>query len=214
MIPVLPSGVPPGFAKKVVAPAKRWATKNGWNWTMPPPPKKASCVPAHWRNVLDELHGAHGGVCAYLSVYMHRTMDSSSVDHFLPVSKSPLSAAYDWSNYRLASRPMNTNKGEHQDVLDPFTLPPNLFTLKILSARIRINTDIAPLGSRLHQEAQDTLERLKLNEGEYRAIRLHYLNKYLEACRPQTKSSVKRARATLLLESPFLHQEVVRQDWR
>ena len=135
MIPVSPVGPPPGFAAKVVKPAKAWATRKGWPWAAPPPAGKANELPDHWTKVLDALHEGYGGACAYLSVYTHRSLDSTSVDHFEPKSKAPISRAYDWSNYRLASRPMNTNKGEHQDVLDPLTLPIGLFKLNLVSNR-------------------------------------------------------------------------------
>lgn len=218
MIPVEPIGPPPGFAAKVVRPAKTWITKKGWTWTAPPPDGQSSLLPSYWTTVLDDLHEGYSGICAYLSVYTHRSLDGTSVDHYLPKSKSAVSLAYDWSNYRLASRPMNTNKWDHQDVLDPFTLPLGLFELNLLSGKVRINTAVAPVGSLLHDQAWHTLkERLKLNHGEYRELRLRILNKYLEARRPTGRGSAKRAlakaRAALLLESPFVHHEVVRQGW-
>lgn len=218
MITVNPIGPPSGFAAKVVRPAKAWVTKKGWVWTALPPAGQSRLLPAYWTAVLDDLHEGYSGICAYLSVYTHRSLDDTSVDHYKPKSKSAVSLAYDWSNYRLASRPMNTNKGDHQDVLDPFALPPGLFVLNLLSGKVQIDTAVAPIGSPLHAQAKVTLkDRLKLNDGEYRELRLRILNKYLEARRPTGRASAKRAlvkaRADLLLESPFIHHEVVRQGW-
>jgi hypothetical protein len=152
-------------------------------------------------------------VCAYLSVYTHRSHDATSVDHYLPKSRHPVARAYDWSNYRLASRPMNTNKGEHEDVLDPFQLPDRLFILNLLSGRIQINAAVAAVGTPLHLKAQATLKRLKLNAGEYRELRLGYINEYLSECQQPGANAVTDARNALLLKSPFIYHEVVQQGW-
>lgn len=213
MIPVTPVGPPPGFTASVVRPAKAWATRNAWVWTEPPPAGRASELPAHWTKVLDALHDGYGGACAYLSVYTHRSLDSTSVDHYEPKSNAPIARAYDWSNYRLASRPMNTNKGEHRDVLDPFKLPPGLFRLDLVSGRVRIDDAVAPPGSTLRARAHDTLKRLKLNGGEYRELRLHYLDEYLRNRQLPRPNALQAARDQLLLQSPFIHNEVVRQGW-
>jgi len=213
VISITPAGPPPGFATDVVRPARTWATGKGWSWAAPPPVGQSRKLPAHWTKVLDSLHEAHSGVCAYLSVYTHRSLDATSVDHYLPKSKHPIARAYDWSNYRLASRPMNTNKGEHEDVLDPFQLPARLFALNLLSGRVQINTAVAAVGTPLHREAQATLTRLKLNAGEYRELRLGYINEYLSECQQPGADAVLHARAALLLKSPFIYQEVMQQGW-
>ena len=217
MIPVTPSGPPAGFTAKVVTPAKAWVNKKGWDWSAPAPTGQAKLLPAHWTRVLGDMHDAHSGVCAYLSVYTHRALDCTSVDHFVPKSKAPIAQVYAWSNFRLASRPMNTNKREHEDVLDPFTLQPGLFTLNLLSGRVLINAEVAPIGTPLHDHAKATLKRLKLNAGEYRELRLTYLDNYLNACQPKgrtsPRTSIKKARDALLIASPFIYQEVVRQGW-
>jgi hypothetical protein len=213
MIPVAPIGPPPGFTALVVRPAKAWAARKGWPWAAPPPAGKAHELPGHWTRVLDAMHDGYGGACAYLSVYTHRSLDSTSVDHFEPKSQAPIARAYDWSNYRLASRPMNTNKGEHQDVLDPFTLPPGLFKLNLVSGRVRIDDAVAPVASPLRIQAQATLKRLKLNGGEYRDLRLYYLDEYLRNRQLPGQNALQAARDQLLLQSPFVHSEVVRQGW-
>lgn len=213
MIAFTPVGPPPGFAFKVHAAGRTWAIRTGWDWSAPPPPGCASQVPAYWTRCLDDLHALYGGICAYLCVYSHRSMDASSVDHFLPKSKAPLAQAFDWTNYRLASRPMNTNKREHEDVLDPFAIPQRLFVLNLLSGRLRINDHVAPLHSPLRARAQETLERLGLNAGEYRNLRLTYIDNYLRACFNATQAVADSARETLRLQSPFIHAEVLRQGW-
>lgn len=213
MIPITPVGPPPGFAMNVVRPAKAWVTRKGWTWTAPPPVGKVHELPAHWTKVLNELHDGYGGACAYLSVYTHRSLDSTSVDHFEPKSAAPISRAYDWSNYRLASRPMNTNKGEHLDVLDPFTLPPGLFKLNLVSGRVQISNTLAPFELALQPQAIATLKRLKLNDGEYRDLRLHYIDEYLRNRQLPDPNALAVAQNQLLLQSPFIHHEVLRQGW-
>lgn len=217
MIPVTPSGPPAGFAAKVVVPAQAWVNKKGWSWTSPAPTGQAKLLPAHWTKVLGEMHDTYAGVCAYLSVYTHRALDCTSVDHFVPKSKASIAQAYTWANFRLASRPMNTNKGQHENVLDPFTLMPGLFTLNLLSGRVLINAEVAPVDSPLHAQAKATVKRLKLNAGEYRSLRLTYLDEYLNARQPKgrasIKASIKNARDALLIASPFIYHEVVRQGW-
>lgn len=213
MIPITPFGPPPGFAAKVVRPAKAWVTRKAWDWDAPPPPGKSHELPDHWTKVLNELHDGYGGACSYLCVYTHRSLDSTSVDHFEPKSKAPIRRSYDWSNYRLASRPMNTNKGEHLDVLDPFSLPPGLFKLSLVSGRVRISDTVAPVGSALRTQAIATLKRLKLNDGEYRDLRLHYIDEYLRSRLHPDPNAVSAARNQLLVQSPFIHHEVMRQGW-
>jgi hypothetical protein len=213
MITVTPIGPPPGFALKVVKPAKAWATRKGWPWNAPPPVGKANELPAKWTACLDDLHRGYAGICAYLSVYTHRSEQASSVDHFVPKSVAPLSEAYNWSNFRLASRPMNTNKDDFQDVLDPFTLPAELFTLNLLNGRVSINRSVASPGSVLHQQAVDTLNRLKLNLGQFRSLRLEFIDEYLRQRQMSDPQALQLARAQLRARSPFIFQEVIRQGW-
>lgn len=211
MMPIAPHGPPPGFAVKVVGPAKAWAKRKSWNWNAPPPAGRSQELPSHWTKVLDELHERYDGVCSYLCIYMHRALDGTSVDHFSPKSKAPLAQAYDWANFRLASRPMNTNKGEHSDVLDPFALPPGLFELSLVSGRVHVCDAVAPVGSALHRQAIATLGRLKLNDGEYRNLRLRHIDHYFKGCAIPHPDAVEAAREELRLASPFIYQEVMRQ---
>lgn len=214
MIPVIPAGVPAGFARKVVTPAKKWvAKKPGWSWTSPPPPKCSGDLPDYWTECLDDLHTAYGGVCAYLSVYTHRALQSTSVDHFQPKSKAPVSEAYNWANYRLASRSMNTNKREFQDVLDPFAIPAGLFQLNLLNGRMSVNSSVAPRGSSLNQQARATLKRLKLNTAVFCELRLEHIHRYLAHHQATATNAQQHAQTELLLAAPFIGQEVIRQGW-
>lgn len=194
----------------MVAPAKAWAANNGVSWTAKPPDPDA--LPPHWRKVLADLHRLHGGACAYLSVYFDLAVGAATVDHYTPKSKAAVSQAYHWPNFRLACRTMNTNKGAHADVLDPFTLPSGLFTLNVASGRIRINLHLAPLGSVLHAGAKSTIRRLKLNAGIHRDLRLDHLNHYL-ATRAMGGAAAAGALAELAVAAPFIHAEALREGW-
>ncbi|KQP49192.1 hypothetical protein ASF44_00795 [Pseudorhodoferax sp. Leaf274] len=206
-------GPPAGFATRVVKPAKRWADKNKLVWSAPPPAGWSGRLKDYWRNCLDDLHDGYGATCAYLAVYTHRSLQDTSVDHFEPKSKAPLCKSYDWSNFRLACRPMNTNKDEFQDVLDPFLLPPELFILNLLSGRVQINHRVAPVGTPLHKQAQHTIgrDRLKLNAGPFRDLRLRFIDEYFANRQRPGPRALQEARDLLRLQSPFIWHEVTRQ---
>ncbi|MGR6806046.1 hypothetical protein ACU6VI_07045 [Sphaerotilus natans] len=211
MIRVTPPPVPAGMARRVVAPAKRWASEHGIDWNAPPP--KPADLPACWTKILPELHQGHGGTCAYLSIYLELAVQAASVDHFIPKSLAPVSKAYDWRNFRLASRAMNTHKRDFTDVLDPFTLVPELFSLNLLSGRIGVNRTVAPARSPLHKAAHDTLKRLKLNASLFRELRLKHLDRYLSIRASGTAEALVLARQELAVAAPFVHAEVLRQGW-
>src|SRR5690606_18223088 len=78
-------------------------------------------LPTFWRRALADLRRAYGDTCAYLGMHIHPATGAATVDHFQPKSKHP-AAAYEWTNFRLAAQQVNTNKGEHEDVLDPFQI--------------------------------------------------------------------------------------------
>lgn len=213
MIPVSAVRPPPGFTTRVVRPAKAWAARKGWRWSDLPPAGHANELPNHWTRCLDDLHDRYGGACAYLCVYTHRSLQASSADHFVPKSRAPVREAYNWANYRLACRAMNTNKHEFQDVLEPFLLPAHLFFLNLLSGRVQVNGQVAAVRTQLRSQAQDTIKRLKLNAGEFRDLRLKFVDEYLRHRQLANPEALDQARQHLRLQSPFIHQEVVRQGW-
>jgi len=108
---------------------------------------------------------------------------------------------------------MNTNKGESQVVLDPFKIPPTLFQLNLLNGRVEINTAVAKIRDPLHQQAQATIRRLKLNAGPFRSLRLQYITEYVEARQLGTQQAIEQAQKRLKFQSPFIYQEILRQGW-
>ncbi|MFT4125160.1 MAG: hypothetical protein QM662_02885 [Gordonia sp. (in: high G+C Gram-positive bacteria)] len=221
--------MPPGFTYGVVVPAKEKVARlkddddPDWDWGSPPPRGHVGKLPSTWlddwrrwpptvtrghkqqkHTCLDELHSRYGSVCAYLGVYVER----GTVDHFEPKSTALVRTTYRWENFRLASSKANTNKREYRDVLDPFDIPERLFKLKLVNCTVQVDTAIAAPGEKLHADAVATIRRLDLNSRVFIGLRQKYLTDYLHSTDGRSA-----ARARLRVNSPFIHDEVVRQNW-
>ncbi|MDM8548455.1 hypothetical protein QUF72_00195 [Desulfobacterales bacterium HSG2] len=106
-----------------------------------------------------------------------------------------------WCNFRLAARSMNTEKGNFQDVADPFTLKPESFVMEFPSLMIRSGPGLTP--SR-REKIEATINRLKLNEKEkYIEVRREWLCAY---CEGEITFSFLRKMA------PFIAYELKRQN--
>jgi hypothetical protein len=194
LIPVIPQPEPSDFDQKVRQPGRAWIAEKGHDPSKRVP-KKTKIEP-YWRDSLDDLHRAYGGICAYLCVYIERT-SPPTVDHF--VSKlQRLDLAYEWSNYRLAYSMLNSRKGEFQDVLDPFTLALNTFELDLFEGGV---WPANHLGTAQRGAAQATINRLNLNDPICRAIRLRFWEIYIR----------NRDSEFLQTHSPFVWLEAQRQ---
>jgi hypothetical protein len=76
--------------------------------------------------------------------------------------------AYEWTNYRFASAPLNASKKHADDsVLDPYEVGAGWFEIILPSLQLRA-TSAVPLA--LREKAEYTLKRLRLRDGE-RVIR-------------------------------------------
>jgi len=204
MIPVTPQPEPASFYRTVRQPGLAWLNDKksaikgrGYNINNPLP-KVRGYFPPYWRNCLNDLHKSYAGICAYLAVYIERATGATSADHFVAKS-ADAGLAYEWSNYRLACLAMNARKRAFDDVLDPFTLPPDVFRLELVSGRIFINPAIT---GPLADAAKDTLERLKLDSPNNRSMRSRHYQNY-------TQSDISAAH--LCKMSPFVWQEAQRQ---
>jgi len=115
--------------------------------------------PPYWRDVLDEMHEAYEGRCAYLAMYIEKATGNPSVDHVVPRSRN-WRQVYEWSNYRLAAALINGKKNDLEHVLDPVAIGPGLFALEFLSMEVvqglAVSTSQRP-------EVQDTIDTLGLN---------------------------------------------------
>ena len=96
----------------------------------------------YWSAALGDLFAAYDRKCAYTT---RELVQTGSVDHFRPKSKYPR-LAYEWDNYRLARKAINSRKGDSEEVVDPFDVREGWFTLDLPSCLIKpgrgISTDI------------------------------------------------------------------------
>ena len=152
VIPVKPEPEPHDFDPKVRQKGKLFLRKHS-------APLKANQFRNYWRDIIGDLHRLYNGICAYTCIYL---MPPGSVDHFFPKSKYP-HLAYEWSNYRLASAIINNRKGESENILDPFIIQPNWFTMDFPSCLIKTSSIIP---SNYAKQATDTIDILKLNDDD------------------------------------------------
>lgn len=196
MIPVKPQTEPAAFDGKVRQPGLTWLNGQGIDLTRPLP--LGTKPKPYWRICLDDLHERYDGVCAYLAIYIERASGAASADHF--VAKSALAGQiYEWDNYRLACLAMNARKRAFDDVLDPFTLPPDVFRLELVSGRIFVDSSIT---GQLAMEAETTIKRLKLDSAINRNTRGRHYQEYIQ---------VHTCEAHLRKMSPFVWYEAQRQ---
>jgi uncharacterized protein (TIGR02646 family) len=197
MIPVKPRPEPvPKFDQQVRRPGNQWIARERLDPDQPLPAGRE--LPAYWRACLDDLHAAYEGICAYLCVFIERAVGGVSVDHFVPKSRQ-LKLAYEWSNYRLACLQMNARKRHFEDVLDPFSLPPDTFRLELVTGRIYVNP---ALSGEARQAAEDTLTRLGLDDPGCREMRARHFQDYHQHGWPAD---------FLRRYSPFVWLEALRQ---
>ncbi|MEN9306178.1 MAG: hypothetical protein RL173_110 [Fibrobacterota bacterium] len=159
----------------------------------------ASALPAYWQSMNKPLWDAYGGTCAYLSIFFEWSTGASSTDHFIAKS-SNAGAAYEWSNYRLACLGANRSKNKFDDVLDPIGLAPETFHLNLLTGHIRPNPS---LGTQIQNDAQRTIDRLKLNDPETMSMRARFFSEYVKQDR--TSGCLKKY-------APFVWYEADRQE--
>lgn len=154
MIPVPRVKKPRGFDVKVKVPGNAWLANN-----------LAAVRPtALWASYTSQLSDGFGNLCGYAAMH---DPTGGTVDHFLSF-KHHRHLAYEWSNYRFASGPLNSSKRDADDsVLDPFEVGDGWFEIILPSLQMRV-TGAVPAAYRA--KAEFTLERLKLRDGE-RVIR-------------------------------------------
>jgi hypothetical protein len=183
-------------------------------------------LPAYWRRCLRQLWKAYGKVCCYSCMHIAAVTGARTVDHYLPKSAATVpgekvgddddgdphdvcarqsrgrSAAYDWSNYRLACATMNARKRAHEDVLDPFEVQTGWFEIEFGFFQLVPAADLDPATM---ASVTSTIERLALNDDDCRGAREEWYSRYQE----------RRCRFSLLREmSPFVAHEIDRQGRR
>lgn len=152
----------------------------------------------YWLECLDDLYNCYNGVCAYLCVFFERVIGGGSVDHFIAKSRC-ITQIYEWSNYRLACRTMNSRKWSFDDVLDPFEVEDGWFHLELVSGRIYPNPH---LSKEQKEVVTKTIQRLGLDQPECRELRARHYQEYCEGLYNET---------FLRKRSPFVWYEANRQ---
>jgi hypothetical protein len=156
VIPVVAQLEPADFDEKVRTPGGAFLIM------IPRPNTKEFERAPYWRQALGELYRAYGKICAYSAHWIPPDTGQPSVDHFIPKNVAP-ELAYEWSNFRLASLKMNSRKWTYQDVLDPFTIERDWFTLDFPSLLVMPNVNLSLINS---EKVQATINRLRLNDDE------------------------------------------------
>ena len=150
MIPVAKAKKPHGFDDEVKTPGDAWLASHP---TAPRPP-------ALWAPYTSALSEAFANLCGYAAMH---DPTGGTVDHFLSY-KHHRDLAYEWSNYRFASAPLNSSKRAADDtVLDPYEVGAGWFEIILPSLQMRL-TGAVPQA--LRDKAEFTLTRLKLRDGE------------------------------------------------
>jgi len=121
-----------------------------------------------------------------------------SVDHFRPKKTYP-HLAYEWSNFRLALDRINNNKGESEDVLDPFTVQAGWFVLDCASVFVRPEP---ALPQKVRDQIQRSITVLKLNDDKLVSARFTILRGYIDS--ELSLSHIERF-------YPFIAAEIKRQ---
>lgn len=152
-----------------------------------------------WKDALEDLYDDYNEVCAYTCFRMEYSMGGVTVDHFLPKKLYPMKA-YDWENYRLAAHRINSRKGNHEDVLDPFMVQNGWFQINFVTGKIGPDPKL-PASDR--KEIQDTIKRLQLNERRLRSKRTQCFDRLQDG-----KLTLK----VLKEDAPHVHQEILRQN--
>jgi hypothetical protein len=193
MIPVQQQPEPVDFDKKVRIPGNKFLQSK-------PVLKGKNVWKNHedWQKSLEDLYTAYSHICAYTATWIPKPEGTPTVDHFVPKSVTP-EKAYEWSNFRLTSHRVNTWKGTHQDILDPFKIGVGWFEIDFSLLEIKPSPK---LESELQVAVLTTIERLKLNGFECIRSRENWLRDY---CMHGNLECLKR-------RAPFIAYELKRQN--
>lgn len=196
MIPVTPQPEPDTFDEKVRRKGLKHLRKKAIRLDRALP--SGTELYPYWRDCLDDLYLGYSGLCAYLAVFFERVTGGGSVDHFIAKSKRA-DLAYEWSNYRLACRTINSRKWQFDDVLDPFHIRADMFHLELVSGYIYPNPG---LSAEELKSVAGTINRLGLDDPGCRDMRARHYQEYRQGL--YTSDFFKR-------RSPFVWYEANRQ---
>lgn len=146
-----------------------------------------------WRDAIPDMVKAYKGICAYSSLWIKP--DQPTIDHYISRDENP-KLAYEWSNFRLARWRINTSKRNYKDVLDPFIIGEEWFELNFTTFGINPNPK---LNETEKAAVWKTIERLKLDDTDYREAREAWFNAF--------KNDISK----LEEKAPFIASEMRRQ---
>ena len=205
MMRFAPKPEPATFDRKVRFPGRRALKELRGDKTAPKRagrPRKAvakikgSDLPAFWTECLGDLRAAFDEVCAYACVWIDDTTTFGTVDHFEPKAVEP-DLAYEWSNFRYASQPMNQRKDDDPKICDPFAVSDGDFVLDLVTFGVT-----PALGA--SSAVQYTINELELDSEPLRQRRAAAWE--LFAANPNAAGW-----AMLVADCPFVAREYVRQ---
>jgi uncharacterized protein (TIGR02646 family) len=198
VIPVLPQPEPVEFEVRVRQRGQAWILEKALNPNAPLPMGMEYPKPAYWvkqsdgYSCLEQLYQAYAKVCAYTGLFI--SSGAKSVDHFVPKSRL-VGLAFEWGNYRLACRNINSRKLDFMDVLDPFFLVSETFYLVLETGEMYVNPNLEN-----SLEAEKTIVRLGLNSEELMTTRAEFYADF--------KNNANHLRKY----APFVYWEAKRQD--
>lgn len=167
----------------------------------------SEALPPFWVQALPELRAAYRGICAYLGMYIDPATGLATVDHFKPKSNHK-ALAYEWSNFRLASHQIDTNKGYHEDVLDPFEIQDGWFVIDLGTFKVE---PADSLNDDLRAAVIATRDRLGLNSPTFCASRARYHDLYLGLRTDPDDPEEPLPLAWIRRHCPFMAHELHRQ---
>lgn len=199
MIQVFPTQEASDFDEKVRQPGLSFLESEGISKGMEVPsefPWKTL-----WTKCLEDLYDNHDGICAYTGAYFEYSDGAGTVDHFFPKKHFPLEA-YEWDNYRLATRQRNSYKGDFDDVLDPFLVRNGWFQIDFVTGSVIPNPEIDEVTKK---QVIASRNRLRLNDLRLRQRRVDWFS--------EVESGVKTM-ADAKRYYPFVYEELIRQGFR
>lgn len=155
MIPITPQPEPPTFNDAVRLPGITFLGNT------PHPSSKEFTKHNYWKNSITNLYLAYKRICAYsCTPIWHES--SATVDHYLAKSLRP-DLACEWGNFRLARYKLNKYKDANQNIIDPFAVQDNWFTVDFPSCLIKPATGLNP---DIHSSIVESIKILKLNDDD------------------------------------------------
>ena len=197
LIKVSPQPEPASFDSDIRKPGARFLAKN------PRPTAKQFARYSYWRRAHHDLYKLYSGICAYCaswSPFSGKSVDGTSVDHFIPKSIDP-NMAYEWKNYRLCRSRLNEHKTDTLQVVDPFFIQDGWFTIDFLSFLLKPNR-AEPMY--IQARVLTSIQVLDLNHKDYVSERISVIAEY---CRGHLRLDQVKAKW------PFIAAEMLRQNF-